>query len=242
MDLALTDKTFIVTGGTSGLGLATARALTAEGAHTIINSRDTDRVQETVATLRGSSSGVAGSLGDAATVEALLAAASDRPSLDGALISVGGPPPGTVLSTSLEKWEEAFTTIYLGTLRLIRELVPALSAGAAIGVVLSSSVKQPIPGLSISNGLRPGLAMMIKDLADEIGPKGLRIFGLMPGLIATPRIQQLQNAGSDHSGIPLRRIGEPREFGDAAAFLLSPRASYITGSVIPIDGGALRSL
>ena len=123
------------------------------------------------------------------------------------------------------------------------------SEGTSIAFVLSSSVKSPIPGLAISNGLRPGLAMVAKTLADELGPNGTRVNGLMPGRIATDRLKELDAKGGDPEAarrasektIPLRRYGTPDEFGRVAAFVLSPAASYITGAIIPIDGGALRT-
>ena len=116
--------------------------------------------------------------------------------------------------------------------------------------MLSSSVKSPISGLAISNGLRPGLAMVAKTLADELGPNGTRVNGLMPGRIATDRLKELDGKGGDPEAarrasektIPLRRYGDPDEFGRVAAFILSPAASYITGTIIPIDGGALRTI
>jgi 3-oxoacyl-[acyl-carrier protein] reductase len=121
--------------------------------------------------------------------------------------------------------------------------------GAAIGLVLSTSVREPIPHLAISNGLRPGLAMTAKALADELGPCGVRVFGLMPGRIATDRITEIDEASGDpesarqrfEEAIPLRRYGRPEEFGRVAAFALSPAASYLTGLMIPVDGGSLRS-
>jgi 3-oxoacyl-[acyl-carrier protein] reductase len=107
-------------------------------------------------------------------------------------------------------------------------------------------VKTPLTGLEISNGLRPGLAMWLKDLADGLGPRGIRTFGLMPGSVLTDRIRELTPDAAAQSRvaerIPLRRLGEPAEFGRVAAFLLSPAASYVSGTVIPVDGGALRSL
>jgi 3-oxoacyl-[acyl-carrier protein] reductase len=119
-----------------------------------------------------------------------------------------------------------------------------------IAWVLSISAKMPISGLATSNGLRPGLAMLVKQLADELGPQGTRIIGLLPGSIETERVQYLDSLKDDpaaarasaEAAIPLRRYGRPEEFGRVAAFVLSPAASYLTGSVIPVEGGAQRGL
>ncbi len=116
--------------------------------------------------------------------------------------------------------------------------------------MLSTSVKAPIGGLAASNGLRPGLAMLVKQLADELGPQGTRVLGLMPGRVETERVRHLDSLADDpeaaraagEAAIPLRRSGDPAEFGRVAAFLLSPAASYLTGCVVPVEGGALRSL
>jgi 3-oxoacyl-[acyl-carrier protein] reductase len=136
--------------------------------------------------------------------------------------------------------------VFLGAVRTARALVPHLNAGASIGLVLSTSVKSPISGIEVSNGLRPGLAMWAKQLADELGPRGIRVFSLMPGRILTDRMTSLmpdpQVREQLARSIPLRRLGDPEEFGRVAAFLLSPAASYLTGLAVPVDGGALRSL
>jgi 3-oxoacyl-[acyl-carrier protein] reductase len=130
--------------------------------------------------------------------------------------------------------------------RTVTALAPHLGAGAAIALVLSTSAKSPIGGLGISNGLRPGLAMWAKQLADEVGPRGIRVLSLLPGRVLTDRTRTLTPEPADRDRIaetiPLRRYGEPAEFGRVAAFVLSPAASYLTGCAIPVDGGALRLL
>jgi 3-oxoacyl-[acyl-carrier protein] reductase len=122
-----------------------------------------------------------------------------------------------------------------------------LEPGAAIALVLSSSVRSPLPNLTISNGFRPGLAMLVKQLADELGPGGVRAMALVPGRILTERTAQLDAGDPDarrrsEAAIPLRRLGTPTEFGRVAAFVLSPAASYVTGSVVTGDGGMIRTL
>ncbi len=171
--------------------------------------------------------------------------------LDGALVSVGGPPAGSVLGTTDEQWQQAYESVFLAALRLTRAVVARGTASdLALAWVLSTSVKSPVPGLAASNGLRPGLGMLVKQLADELGPRGTRIVGLAPGRIETERVRHLDSLADDpeaareasRRAIPLGRYGDPEEFGRVAAFLLSPAASYVTGSVIPIEGGALRTL
>lgn len=245
MDLGLRDRAYLVTGGTRGLGRATAQALIADGARVVVSSRSADNVQAAADEL--GAVGVAADNGDPQAAGRLVQATLDAfGRLDGALISVGGPPPGGVMEVSDEQWRAAFESVFVGAVRLARAVATALTGEGAIGLVLSSSVKVPIGGLAISNGLRPGLAMVAKTLADELGPRGVRVFGLMPGLVSTDRTAQLyddeQARERAQAGIPLRRFGEPAEFGRLAAFALSPAASYLTGCVIPVDGGALRAL
>jgi 3-oxoacyl-[acyl-carrier protein] reductase len=253
VDLGLRDRTYIVTGASGGLGFATAKALVGEGARLVISSRKAESISQAAAAL-GSDRVVGIPVDNAApeSAERLVAAAIAKwGSLHGALISVGGPRPGSAMDTEEDDWRAAFDSVFLGGLRIARSVAQAGSDGTSIAFVLSSSVKSPIPGLAISNGLRPGLAMVAKTLADELGPKGFRVNGLVPGRIATDRLRELDSkapGGPDaarrasEKTIPLRRYGDPDEFGRVAAFVLSPAASYLTGAMIPVDGGALRTL
>lgn len=243
MDLGLRDRVFVVTGGSRGLGLATAQALVAEGARVVLAARDADQVRAAADVL--GAVGVAADLADPSTPDRLVAAAQEAYGrLDGALVSVGGPPPGDALGLTDEQWRGAFDSVFLGAVRMCRAVVAALPAeGGALALVLSTSVKAPIGGLAASNGLRPGLAMLAKTMADELGPRGVRVNGLLPGKVLTDRLRELgMDAGDEPLDIPLRRYGDPAEFGRVAAFVLSPAASYVTGTMVAVDGGSTRAL
>jgi 3-oxoacyl-[acyl-carrier protein] reductase len=253
MDLGLCDRVYVVTGGSRGLGRATADALVADGARVVVSSRSQDNVDHAVATLGTESAvGVVGDLADPGLPTRLVETALERfGRLDGGLVSVGGPPQGTALEATDEQWSTAFESVFLGTVRTMRHLVSHLAdgAGGSVAVVLSTTVKSPAGDLAISNGFRPGIGMVVKQLADEVGRRGVRVNGLLPGRIATDRIREI-DAHSAHpealeernANVSLGRTGEPDEFGRVAAFVLSPAASYVTGSMIPVDGGAGRSL
>jgi 3-oxoacyl-[acyl-carrier protein] reductase len=256
MDLQLTDRVYIVTGGSRGLGRASVDVLVAEGARVVISGRSRESLDEAVAELndaagRRAAVGISADNADREAPARLLAAADETwGRIDGALISVGGPPKGAVTSITDDQWTAAFESVFLGAVRLAREVGAALPAGGALGLVLSSSVRAPLPEMAISNGLRPGLAMVAKTLAEEVGPRGVRVNGLLPGRIATDRLTELDTSTGDpdrarqeaEASIPLRRYGEPEEFGAVAAFLLSPAASFLTGVMLPVDGGLLRTL
>jgi 3-oxoacyl-[acyl-carrier protein] reductase len=253
MNLDLLDRVYIVSGASRGLGFATASALFADGARLVIASRSQESIEAAALTLGGPDRvvAVAADLAEPDTADRLVAAAlSSFGQLDGAVISVGGPPPGTAAQVDDDAWRAAFDSVFLGPLRLAKAALAATESPVSVTIVLSTSVRSPIAGLAVSNGLRPGLAMAAKTLADEYGPRGSRVNLLLPGRIATDRMQQLDDASGDaqesrrrnSAAIPLGRYGEPEEFGRIAAFVASPAASYMSGSVITIDGGATRSL
>ncbi|MFJ1839094.1 SDR family oxidoreductase [Streptomyces sp. NPDC088175] len=247
MDLGLKDRVYIVTGATRGLGNATARVLADDGARVVVTGRDGERAEAAAAELGPGAVGLAADNADPASAQRLVDAAHERfGRLDGILISVGGPAPGFVADNTDEQWQSAFESVFLGAVRLARAAAAMLGEGGVIGFVLSGSVYEPIAGLTISNGLRPGLAGFAKSLADELGPRGIRVVGVLPARIDTDRARELDARSGDAEAsraahealIPLRRYGTPEEFGRAAAFLLSPAASYLTGIMLPVDGGS----
>ncbi|MBO0913186.1 SDR family oxidoreductase [Streptomyces laculatispora] len=247
MDLGLKDRVYIVTGATRGLGNAAARALVDDGARVIITGRDEKSVRAAADELGPDAVGLAADNADPSVAQRLVDAAQEGfGRLDGILISVGGPAPGSVADNTDEQWQSAFESVFLGAVRLARAAAAALGEGGVIGFVLSGSVHEPIAGLTISNGLRPGLAGFAKSLANELGPRGIRVVGVLPARIDTDRVRELDALSGDaeasrtanEARIPLRRYGTPQEFGRTAAFLLSPAASYLTGIMVPVDGGS----
>jgi len=247
MDLGLKDRVYIVTGATRGLGHASARELVRDGAKVVVTGRDEKTVGGAAAALGPSAHGVAVDNADPTAPERLIAAAREHfGGFDGILISVGGPAFGFVADLTDEQWRSAFDSVFLGAVRLARAAAAELDDGGVIGFVLSGSVHEPIAGLTLSNGLRPGLAGFAKSLSDELGPRGIRVVGVLPARIDTDRVRELDGYAADPAAtraanearIPLRRYGTPEEFGRTTAFLLSPAASYLTGIMVPVDGGA----
>ncbi|TBT86588.1 SDR family oxidoreductase [Propioniciclava sinopodophylli] len=252
MDLGLTDKVFVVTAASGGLGRATADQLVAEGARVVLVARREQPLADAVAAL-GADRAVtlAADLNEPDTAARAAALAVETwGRLDGALVSVGGPPKGSVLGTSDDTYRAAFDTVVVSALRTARAVVAAASGPVALGFVLSTSVKEPLDTMALSNVTRPGLAMLIKQLANEFGDSGSRVVGIMPGTIQTDRINWLVDQSDDREAAlagmgdsaPMKRVGQPVEFGRVAAFLLSDAASFVTGCIIPVDGGRLRGL
>lgn len=252
MDLGLAGRTYVVSGASRGLGFAVARALHAEGASVVLAARDPGPLEQAADRLgEGRAVPVAVDLADPSASDLLADAALSRTGrLDGGVCNTGGPAPGSAVEMDEALWRGAFESAFLGPLRLARDLAQRMEEGGALLFILSTSVKAPIPGLDTSNGLRPGLAMLVKSLADQLGPRGIRVNAALPGKFATARSLQLDQATPDpaatrarhEAAIPLRRYGDPDELGRVGAFLLSPAASYLTGASVPVDGGMLRGL
>jgi 3-oxoacyl-[acyl-carrier protein] reductase len=254
VDLGLEGARALVTGGSAGLGAAVARSLAAEGARVAVAARASDRLSAVAAEISAVSiaTDLSTTDGPAAAVSAAVEAFGG---LDLLLVNSGGPPPGKFDDLTDDAWQRAIEGTLWSTLRLVRAALPHLgeSDRGAILVILSSSVREPIPALTTSNLLRPGLVGLIKSLVPEIAP--VRINGIAPGRVATDRIATLDAQRARSAGttveevqqqtiarIPLGRYGDPAEVGRVAAFLLSRAASYITGAIVPVDGGMIRAL
>lgn len=248
MDLGLAGKVFIVTAGTAGLGLAGARSLLEEGANVMLSGRTEEnflRAQSSLSEFANRIAFVAGDNADADLPDRLKTGVMDRwGRLDGMLVSVGGPTPGKAMAVTDDAWRTAFEALFLGTVRLVRELSPSLTDGGSVALVLACTVKEAHPTTAVSTGLRPGLALLVKSFAEELGSRSIRVNALLPGMIASERLTRMSRGGSlpEVSSLPLKRIGQPEEFGRVATFLLSPAASYVTGASIAVDGGYMKML
>jgi 3-oxoacyl-[acyl-carrier protein] reductase len=256
MDLGLQDKTFVIGGGSKGLGRGVAQALVDEGARVLLVSRDETSLSQAQNDLGAAAQTVAADMASPNTSEKV-AAAVDREfggRLDGVVVNAGGPPPGQALELSDEQWLGSYQLLIGGPLRLLRVLVPKMTDGGAILFITSTSVRQSIGNLDTSNVLRPGVTALAKVLARELAP-AIRVNSLAPGRFNTDRIRSLdagraKSLGISHEEvaaesskeIPFGRYGEPIEFGRFAAFLLSPAASYISGLAAHADGAMVTAL
>ena len=254
MDLGLTGARALIGGGSGGLGGAIALALRDEGARTGLIGRSGEKLQAAAERLGGTAvpADLATPDGPRQAVEAAVTAFGG---LDLLVVNSGGPPPGRFDELDEASWQAAIDGTLWSAIRLLRAALPHLREGRdpAILIILSSSAREPIPGLTTSNLIRPGLAGLIKSLVTEIVP--VRINGLAPGRLQTDRIAQIDAALAASSNIPvedirkrtveripLGRYGDPLELGRVGAFLLSPAASYVTGAIVPVDGGMIRAL
>lgn len=246
MDLGLNGRRALVTAASKGLGRACAAALAQEGARVFINSRDEGQLAATASEI-GAAGHLAGDVSAEGVPERLVAAATE--SLDGLDILVcnaGGPPPGTFESTDLGGWQLACQLTLMSTVRLIKAAMADLyrSDQARVVIITSISVRQPIQNLILSNAYRSAVTAMAKTFSFEAGAHGVTVNTIAPGTILTDRVRSLYGADvqSAAAGIPLGRIGEPKELGAVCAFLCSAQAAYLTGQSVGVDGGALRGV
>jgi 3-oxoacyl-[acyl-carrier protein] reductase len=257
MDLELKNRRALVTGASRGLGRAIASALAAEGAEVVAVARNLERLNELAAAApagRGTIFAHACDLADASAIGGL-GAALER--ADILVLNTGGPPPGSAAGTADAVWTQQFESMFLSAIRLTRLALPGMRQRGfgRILAVVSSGVIQPIPNLGISNALRSALVGWAKTLAGEVAGDGVTVNCIAPGRIATDRVAELDQGRAKREGIdidqvekesraaiPAGRYGDAAEFASVAAFLASPRASYMTGGVIRVDGGMIRSV
>jgi 3-oxoacyl-[acyl-carrier protein] reductase len=257
MDLQLKGKRALVTGSSRGLGYATALALAKEGCRLAINSRDQARASAAAVKISaetgGKALGLAGDVADPAVPERLVnEAARLLGGLDILITNAGGPPSGTFESFDEAAWQKAIDLSLMSHVRLIKAALPHLrqSKAASVLTVTSYSVKQPIQNLVLSNSIRAATVGLTKSLALELGRDGIRFNSILPGWTETERVAELMAFRAKQNGTtleaeiakqsndsPLGRMGTPKEFANAAVFLVSPAASYITGVMLTVDGG-----
>jgi len=259
MDLALSDKITLVTGASAGLGYACAHVLAAEGARVVICSRDGERIEAAAGRIAAetgrSAIPVVCDLTEGEAIREMVKGISDQfGRLDILVSNAGGPPAGDFADLTPQLWEDAYNLTFQSTLRLCQAALPIMEkqGSGVILVITSIAAKQPIAGLVTSNAMRAGLNGLIKSIADEYGPKGIRANTIAPGYTRTERLDELAEGVAEREGTmveevfnrweqisPLRRLGLPEEIGAAVAFLASERASFITGQHLAVDGGAI---
>lgn len=262
MDLGLQGRVAIVAASSKGLGKACATALAAEGANVVMCARGADTVAAAADDVRqaakGKVLGVVADVSQEGDIDGLYAGAErEFGGADIIVINAGGPPPVPLADLTDQHWRDAFELTHLSAVRMIRRALPAMQkkGWGRIIAVESSSVKQPVAGLHLSNGIRPGVAGFFKSIADELAKSRITVNIVLPGVFKTDRIINNAKIAAERMGItlderlaqltsniPTGRFGEPRELGDMVTFLASERASYITGGVFQVDGGLIRSV
>jgi 3-oxoacyl-[acyl-carrier protein] reductase len=246
VDLQLGGRTAVVCGASAGIGLACAESLAAEGANVVMLARRGDVLEREAARLGALA--VEGDVTRADDLERLVAAAVDaHGGVDVLVLNSGGPPRTRAVDVSDDALEDAVRLLLLSSIRLVRLCRPHLEASGRgrVIAITSSSVKEPIDNLALSNAVRPGLVGWLATLARELGPSGVTVTAIAPGRIDTERLREVYPDGpteADVAGIPLRRVGVPREIGDVVCFLASEQAGYVTGATIAVDGGLTRGL
>jgi len=247
MDLGLTDKKAAVAAGSAGLGFGSALALANEGAHVVICGRREDRLAHAAELIGHGCRYLVHDVSDAAGGVAFVGAATELlGGLDLLVCNSGGPPPGTFESTEIEAYALALNLSLMSTVGMCKAAIPAMQANGwgRVVAITSSSVRQPIPTLILSNTARAGLTGFLKTVAREVAKDGVTVNSLQPGIHLTDRIRTVYGAEPDPTlmGIPSGTIGDPLDFGQAVAFLCSEQARFITGTHTPVDGGQYAGL
>lgn len=262
MDLGLRDQVALVTAASKGLGRAVALRMAQEGAHVVLCARGEAHLAATAAEIEATTGRqvlpLPADVSDQEAVDALVQATVERfGRVDFLVINAGGPPPGQFLDLTPENWEAAARLTLMSAVRLCYAVVPVMKeqGEGSILAMTSVSVKQPLPNLILSNSLRLGVIGLVKTLADELAPFGIRVNSICPGWTRTARVEQLlrdragrngttldEEAAKITAAIPLGRMGTPEELAAVAAFLVSPAASYVTGVSLLVDGGMHRGV
>lgn len=250
MDLGLNGKRALVTGGSSGLGLSTARALAQEGVTVTIASRDADKLARAAQSIEEVASvpvhRIAADISDIAAVQALVdEGRSLMGGIDILIANAGGPPPGTFASTSFDAYSEAIRLNLLSTVALCQHVVPEMRerTWGRVLAITSTSVREPIDRLILSNTARAGVTGFLKTLSREVAGDGVTVNSLQPGLHLTDRLSALYgDTSSLAAAIPVGSVGDPEDFGRVAAFMCSVHTRFITGSALALDGGSLHGL
>jgi 3-oxoacyl-[acyl-carrier protein] reductase len=250
VDLGITGRRALVTGASSGLGLSTARALAANGVSVVLASRSRERLEGAAATLVPSAGAsvhvVPTDVSDTDAARDLVARAAELlGGVDILIANAGGPPPGNFASTAFEAYETALRLNLLSTVALCQASLPGMieRRWGRVVAITSSSVREPIDRLILSNTARAGVTGFLKTVAREVAPHGVTVNSLQPGLHATDRLTALYgDLDAVAAAIPTRTLGDPDDFGQVAAFVCSEHAKFITGAAIPLDGGALHGL
>jgi 3-oxoacyl-[acyl-carrier protein] reductase len=250
VDLGIEGRVALVMGASRGIGRGIAGALAREGARVAISSRSEESLREAAEAIAGEVHVLPADTGDLDRVAELPGeVAESLGPVDILVANTGGPPGGGALDNSLEEWEEAFRTLVLSTRVLIDGVLPGMKerSWGRIVNVSSSSVREPIPHLTLSNANRLAALGLLETLADEVAGDGITVNTVATGWFATDRLADRHGSLEDaetaaRDRVPAKRLGHPDEYGDLVAFLCSDRAAYLTGAVIPLDGGLLRSV
>lgn len=239
MDLGIHQRVALVFASSSGIGKGIAESLVKEGAKVCICSRDKDKLEKTKSEI-GASLAIVKDLNKPGAVGELIDEVTQKLGAVEILVTnAGGPPRAGFESISTELWQEQFQSLWIGVTESIQKVLPSMKKNkwGRILLVTSIAAREPVTGLTISNGLRAGLSGLVKSISSELGPHGITVNALLPGMIQTDRLKEVSHLGDIVQKIPLRRLGKTEDIGALASFIVSAKAEYLTGQSILLDGG-----